>query len=225
MVASPLNKLFGRSPIRPIQLHMAKATECAQTLNEFFDAVNEADWKKARAARSKIKSLEQKADTIKKDIRANLPNTLFMPVARTDLLELLRMQDEIANVARDICGLMIGRKMLLPEQIAEMMLEFVNGSTATCEQALKVIEELDELFEASFSGPERKIVESLIEALEDLEKQVDKQEVKIRAALFAIESKLPAVEVMFLYKIIELIGTLSDRAQRVGSRLELLTAR
>jgi hypothetical protein len=33
------------------------------------------------------------------------------------------------------------------------------------------------------------------------------------------------VDVIFLYKIIEWVGEVSDRAERVGSRLQILTAR
>ncbi|HBP75141.1 MAG TPA: phosphate transport regulator, partial [Alcanivorax sp.] len=37
--------------------------------------------------------------------------------------------------------------------------------------------------------------------------------------------ELPPVDVIFLYKIIEWIGDLADRAQKVGGRLQLLLAR
>ncbi|MEE2652182.1 MAG: DUF47 family protein, partial [Pseudomonadota bacterium] len=43
--------------------------------------------------------------------------------------------------------------------------------------------------------------------------------------LYDIERELPPVDVMFLYKIIELIGELSDKSQKVGSRLQIVIAR
>ena len=43
--------------------------------------------------------------------------------------------------------------------------------------------------------------------------------------LYLLEKGLPPVDVMFLYQIIEWIGDVADRAQRVGNRLELLMAR
>jgi uncharacterized protein Yka (UPF0111/DUF47 family) len=45
---------------------------------------------------------------------------------------------------------------------------------------------------------------------------------EIRARLFALEKDLPPVEVMFLYRVIELVGEIADMAERVGRRLELL---
>ena len=53
----------------------------------------------------------------------------------------------------------------------------------------------------------------------------DSQQVAIRRQLFELESQLPPVDVIFLYKIIEWVGEVSDRAERVGSRLQILTAR
>ena len=43
--------------------------------------------------------------------------------------------------------------------------------------------------------------------------------------LFKKEKDLPAVDVMFMYRVLDLIGDLADLAQRVGSRLELMLAR
>ena len=47
----------------------------------------------------------------------------------------------------------------------------------------------------------------------------------MRRNLFKLEQDLPPVDVMFLYQIIDWIGDVADRAQRVGNRLEQLLAR
>ena len=47
----------------------------------------------------------------------------------------------------------------------------------------------------------------------------------LRNQLFNLERELPAVNIMFLYKVIDNTGTIADRAQRVGSRLQLMLAR
>jgi len=65
----------------------------------------------------------------------------------------------------------------------------------------------------------------MIRELHTLEHQADDQQITIRRQLFKLESQLPPVDVIFLYKIIEWVGELSDRAERVGSRLQILTAR
>ncbi len=222
---SYVSKIFGSSPVKPMQQHMEKVTECVMQLPQFFQAVIEGDWKQAGAAQKRISRHENEADDIKREIRLHLPKGIFMPVSRIDLLEMLRIQDLIANKTKDIAGLMVGRHMVIPPEISKEMLEFVNRSVEAAQQARTAINELDELFETGFRGAEVDLVQSMIKSLDAIEKKNDEQQVRIRAHLFAIEDDLPPVKVMFLYKIIDWVGDVADLAQRVGSRLEYLLAR
>ena len=129
MVGNPLfNQLFGRSPITPIQKHMNVAYETVGKLGPYFEAVNGGDWEEAERLYDLILELESKADDLKSHIRLNLPRSLFMPVSRSDLLELLQMQDRIPNRVKDIAGLVMGRKMSFPKQMGDLLLEFINKS-------------------------------------------------------------------------------------------------
>ncbi|WP_101758464.1 TIGR00153 family protein [Oceanicoccus sp. KOV_DT_Chl] len=224
MAGNPFSNLFGQSPIRPIQEHMAKAQECAALLPTYFEAVLADDWPKAKECQKNIRKLEHEADKLKKNIRLNMPKNLFMPMPRSDLLELVSMQDKVANCTKDIAGIMLGRKMVIPEGIAPLMMEYVHVAVATSAQALKATQELDELLETGFRGREIQVVEELIKELDNLENQNDKLQVKVRAQLFNLEKNLPPVDVMFLYKIIDWVGELADRAQQIGSRLQRLIA-
>ncbi|HDZ56471.1 MAG TPA: TIGR00153 family protein [Pseudomonas xinjiangensis] len=225
MPSNPFLSLFGRSPIGPMQQHIAKAHECAAQLNAFIDAVVADDWVEAERVQQHIAELEREADKLKKDVRIHLPKSLFLPVPRTDLLELLSVQDKVANRAKDIAGLMLGRQMRIPEPLQPAFKAFVQRSVDAAAQALKAMNELDELLETGFSGREVTLVETLIDELDRIEHDTDNLQIKLRADLFKLEKDLPPVDVMFLYQIIEWIGDVADRAQRVGNRLELLMAR
>ena len=222
MAGSTLGRLFGRSPIKPMQRHMELANTCAQVLIEYFEQSLQSNWEEASKCYDRIRELEEQADEVKMEIRKNLPNRMFLPVARSDLLELLHVQDAIANEARDISGMMLGRKMEIPKAIAENMLELVRAACNTSAQALTVIKELEELLETGFSGREVRMTESMIERLDLLESKADKREISVRAGLFAIENELPPIHVMFLYQLISRLGDLADCAERVGARLRVL---
>lgn len=224
-IANPFSNLFGRSPIKPMQEHMAVAVQATAELIPFFKAVMTDDWDTAAAVQQRISELEQQADEIKKQLRLHLPKSLFLPVPRTDLLELLTMQDRIANRAKDIAGIMLGRKMTIPASMQAQVQEFVNAGVRTAEQALTAINELDELLETGFSGRELTVVENMIHELDRLEGEADVLEVNIRASLFSLEAQLPPVNVIFLYSVIDWIGDLANRAHDVGGRLQLLLAR
>ena len=157
-----LFNLFGPSPIRPIEQHMRKTYQCAKQLHPFFEAVLKQDWQTARQINTKIAELEKEADIIKRDLRLHLPTSLFLPVSRTDLLELLSAQDRIANRAQDIAGLIVSRQMLFPASLADLFMPFLNRCLDAAKQACQAINELDELLESGFRGSEVKIVEEMI---------------------------------------------------------------
>ncbi len=226
MVAnSSFMQMFAKSPVKPMQQHIEKAHACAMELVPFFEAVLAKDWNKAKEIQLRISDLEHQADELKRNVRSHLPKSLFMPVPRTDLLELLRMQDRIANKAKDIAGIMTGRQMQIPAEIAELVKEYVNGSLAVSAQAVEALNELDELVATGFRGREADTVSEMINEMDRLEHEADRYERDIRHALFKLEKDLPPIDVMFLYKIIDWIGEVADRAQQVGSRLQLLLAR
>ncbi len=222
---NPILQMFARSPFKPMQEHIAKAQACAVQLLPFFEAVIANDWEAARKVQHTIAVLEGEADAMKKDVRQHLPNSVFLPVPRTDLLELLRMQDKIANRSKDISGIMLGREMPIPTEIQGTMMDFVRSALATSEQALQSLNELDELVGTGFRGREVDVVERMLIELDELEHKNDELERQIRSQLFAIEKQLHPIDAIFLYKVITWIGDLADRAQQVGSRLQLLLAR
>lgn len=225
MPTSFISRLFGASPIRPLQQHMAKVHSCVSELIPFFEAVAARDWARAEAEQRKIAALEEEADVLKKELRLHLPKGLMLPVARGDLLELLTMQDRLANKAKDIAGLVLGRKMVLPAELSALYPGFLQRCIDTSAQARASIDELDELVETGFRGNEVALVESMIKKLDEIESDTDRMQVQVRAALFKLERDLPPVDVIFLYKIIDWTGDIGDLAQRVGSRLQLMLAR
>jgi len=145
-----------------------------------------------------------------------------MPVPREDLLNLLWAQDQIANKARDVSGLVVGRRMMIPISMRENFLTFVSRNADAAKKARKSVRELDELYETGFRGAEAAFVEALVDELDQIENDTDDMQARVREELFAIEKELPPVDVIFLYRVIELTGEVADMAERIGRRLELL---
>ncbi len=221
-MANMLANIFGSSPVKPLEKHIDISYRCAKELRAFCNAAVSGDWDTAISVRSKIEALEQKADNLKKEIRLHLPKSLFMPVPREDLLELVLVQDKIANRTRDVSGIILGRRMQIPAAIAEEFLEFVDRNIDAAKQARKSVRELDELFTAGFRGAEVDLVTKLIEELDQIETDTDQKQAELRSALFEIEQSLNPIDAVFMYQVIELTGEIADMAERVGRRLELL---
>lgn len=135
MPTSFLAGIFGRSPVQPLKDHMAKAAEAGHVLLEFIEAALATDWERAAAIRSRLQDVEHEADRLKADLRIRLPSTLMMPVDRGDLLDLITTQDRIANRAKDIAGLMYGRRMVLPASLAAGYRRLAQRSVDAVDQA------------------------------------------------------------------------------------------
>jgi len=204
---------------------MHVACSAAIKLPDYFDAVLKGDWDTATSIGEEIGRLEGEADDIKRKIRANLPRSIFMPVSRNDLLDLLKSQDKIPNRAKDIVGLCIGRKMSFPEELGSLMHGFVDKSVSAASMAMNALEELDELFESGFSGGEIEVISTMISKLNAAEHEADEKQQEVQKKLYELESELNPVDVMFLYRIIDWIGDIADNAQSVGSRMLYLIAK
>lgn len=218
------SKLFGRSPIEPIQQHMSTCEICAAELLHYFETVLAGEWGKAAMSASKITELEREADTLKRDIRLNLPRSLFMPISRDHLLEILHIQDRIANLSKDIAGLVLGRKMKFPVEAHEHLTRCVQASVHTVCFAREAMDELNDLIVTGFSGREIEFVAKILDKLDDAEHESDLRLRELRHQLYEVESTMDPIDAMFVYKVIELIGEIADDAQTVGNRMMCLIA-
>ena len=144
---------------------------------------------------------------------------------RQDLLELVLVQDKVANLSKQISSMVQVRKLQVPVSLYDQFIEFVERCVDAAKKAKQSVNELDELYTTGFRGAEVKIVEKLIAKLDKIETETDGMQNNLQAHVFSMENDLPPVEVMFLYKLIDMTGDVADQAERIGRRLELLLAK
>jgi predicted phosphate transport protein (TIGR00153 family) len=140
--ASYFSRIFGNSPVTPMQKHIDSVVACVEMLPPYFDAVFSHNWDEAARLQGQIARLENESDTIKNELRMNLPSSLFMPIDRRDVLEVLDLQDLIANKTKDIAGLILGRKMAIPAQLKDGYMKFLTRCIDATKQAQVAINEL-----------------------------------------------------------------------------------
>jgi predicted phosphate transport protein (TIGR00153 family) len=220
---SLIGNLFGTSPIRPMQQHMKAAVTCAKEILPFVEAMGAGDMDAMARLRGEVVRLEHEADEIKHQIRSHLPNRLFLAIERRDTLEILDLQDSIADVAQDIAELADMRRMTAPEPLREPLIVLTRRVVETCEKAEEIIDELDELLETGFGPRESARVDEMIGQLNLLESETDELAEAAQRVLFGIEDEL-GIGTYFWYKMIHWIGDMADYAEKVGNRLRLLIA-
>ena len=221
---NPLAKLLKRSPFKALQEHMRVVLEAVRPVPDLFEALSRGDQEGVNAAKQTIFKWEEDADRVKNDLRTHLPKSLFMPVDRRDVLSVLQMQDSIADTAQDIAGLLIERPMDVPKALEEPLQALVRRCVDACEQAGLIIEELDELLEMGFRGPQVDKVEGMLDELARIEGETDELGLELTRTLFQNENDMQPVSVILWYRLIEWIGDLADYSEKVGNQLRLLIA-
>lgn len=221
---NPIAALFGKSPIRPMQQHMAVVETCAAKLGPLFEAVARGDREGIATLRDEIFALESEADGLKAEIRSFLPKRMMLPVDRRDLLDLLSSQDDIADAAQDVAGLVALRTMSVPDGLAEKIEALVARNVAAATQCRAVINELDELLATSFRGRAADKVLAMVDELAAIETETDVLGTEVVAGLFAAEKSLDPLDVVFWHKLIHMIGKIADQAENVGDRIRMLIA-
>ena len=222
--SNPLLKLFGQSPFKPLQEHMRVVVRCASEVPELFDAMFEDDSDRIERVRDRIFMLESEADDIKIELRAHLPKTMFLPVDRRDLLEILNIQDSIAGTAQDIAGSLMVRRPKVVGSIRDPFMALTARCLEACSQMEKIMEELDELLETGFRGRESEIVLNMIEELNRIETDTDEQAISVLKEVFAHEDEIDPVSIMIWHRLIRWVGDLANFSEQVGNRLRLLIA-
>lgn len=222
---NPFASLFGRSPFKPMQEHMRTVLKSAIQVTLLFEALCDEDHAKVASVRDQISEFENAADTIKNEMRAHLPKSLLMPVDRRDLLEILDLQDSIADTAKHIADLLVERRMEVIDDMRQPLLDMVRRSVDACDQVAHIIGRLDDLVETGFRGPESDGVMDMVEQLNKIESDTDRMGLDLIRCLFANEDNMKPVSVVFWYDLIRMVGELADYSEKVGNRVRLLLAR
>lgn len=223
---SPLAGLLRRSPFEPIQEHMRKVFSCVCIIPPLFDALYKKDTAEVIRLANKINATETEADKIKSNFRRHMPTTLLMPVSRRDLLSLINHQDSLADNAEKISQILLYRDMVVPEAIKGALDDLLEGTMEVSSQALEMIEELDELLAMGFGmSREQDLVKKMISMVRKEEHSVDNMLQKINRQLFSLETELDPVSVMFWYKIIDLMGDISNEAENMADRVVLFMSK
>ena len=217
--------LFGRSPFGALQSHMLKVKECVDLIEPMMGALLADNFDEVKRIAKEVMKLEHNADEVKNSIRDHLPKSLFLPVDRRDLLALLSAQDDVADYVEDLGVIFTVKRTSVPESLREPMRTLVAAVLRVCSKAVEVIDQLDELLEASFGGPESEKVMGLIVELEKLEWEADKRQYKVAQELYAQEGKVSTLDIMVLVEALKKLGEIANSAESIGKQVRLFISK
>jgi uncharacterized protein len=213
--------LFGHSPFAPLQAHMESVSRCVHQLLLLFEALEQRDYTGLALIAEEISRLENEADLIKNDIRNNLPKSLFLPIDRGNLLEILSVQDRIADKVEDVAVLVT----LIPLQILPIFQDefklFLQKNIETFEGAHAIIKELHDLVESSFGGIEAEKVRAMVHEVAFNEHEVDLIQRQLLKKLFQGETELTYITFDLWQRLFENIASISNLSENLADRLRM----
>ena len=217
-----LAKLFAKSPFAPLQKHMQDVNECVKKVKEIFEALEENDSKSVTRISGEISKLEAIADTTKNELRNHLPGGLFMPVSKAALLEILSLQDDIADDCEDIGILLTLKDLTLKDIFKDDFKSFLNKNFETYELVKEIIDEFDNLLETSFTGREAEKVRSMVSNVALKEHETDLTQRKLLKNIFSNEDQFTHAEFQLWLLILREIRTLSNTSEKLAHRIRNL---
>ena len=201
-VKPALSDVLTNSPLAIMERHAEACLDCVNRLAPYFEAVQADQWGRAEQLQQEIARLEALADDIKMDVRKNLPRGLWMSVSRPDLLELVRVQDKMANETKDIAGLILGRQLMFPKKLEKSLFKFVATVTDASAKAVEVVAATRELSRSAFSSRQVAAISTKCLLVEKIERRSDDLQSKLRAKLRIYEEDLSPIDAIFLYQLL-----------------------
>ena len=216
-----ISKLFGRSPFAALQSHMESVAKCVHALVLLCEALEAKDYVRLEELANQISILEHDADLIKNDIRNHLPAGLFLPIDRSNLLDILSLQDSIADQVEDVAVLVTLKPLEILPALKDEFNLFVKKNIETFDEAQLIIKDLHELVESSFGGTEAKRVRAMVDEVAYREHEVDLIQRKLLRKLFSAEAELTFITFYQWQRLIYSIGSLSNLSENLAYRIRM----
>lgn len=215
-------KLFGKSPFAPLKTHMEKVHMCVKELPKLLEAINEDDQEKVANLVKYISKLEHEADLTKNDIRNHLPKSIFLPIERSRLLEILSLQDSLADKAEDIAVVFTLHELKEYEKLKEKFTFFFHENIEAVFLISKIIMEIDELIESTFGGIEAEKVRAMVHNVSVKEHEIDKLQYDLLKTLYQVGNSMDHPSFYHWVTVIKEVGALSNLAENLANRIRMV---
>jgi predicted phosphate transport protein (TIGR00153 family) len=216
---STIGKLFGRSPFGQIQQHMDQVSKCISKMSEAIDVVKAGRFDDLDRISVEVSQLEHQADQIKDDIRGRLLKRVFMPIDRSEVLEILSLQDSLADTAEDVCKVLTLKPLPMPDDLKQDFDQFVEFNLQAFEIVANVIKQLDELIESGFGGMEAERIRGMAKDAAFAEHQADLIQMQLLKKIYAHDEDMTIGEFHLWMRFTRVLSQISNASENLVNRI------
>ena len=175
--------------------------------------VKEADIKKSKALALETHAAEGKADDIRREVETEMLAGALLAPSRRDILELIEQVDRLANSGESTLDALLLERIEIPQDVVPFI-ERISEIDA------KIVEEIHQAIHALFHETNK--AHDHTRAIEKLEGEVDRIERDALKMIFRMEIEL--AHKLQLRDFVELVVELSDRAEDLSDRIDVMVA-
>jgi hypothetical protein len=211
------------SPFNDLLEHAEKVKECGWAFQQAIECHFSPKFQTFEEFRDEITRLESEADAIKRRIRGHIPKRTMTPVSTFLIFRYLKQQDSVLDAVEDTLDWISYRsEKKIPEALEKDFALLVNAVIDPIENLASMVAEAREYFK-SYSEKQRIVVKNIIHTLHQQEREVDKFEDIIKRKIFNTE--LDAINVIYLVRLAEIIGSIADHAQNAGDMMSAMLSK
>ena len=221
-----ISRLIAPSPFSALAEHQQKVWEAAGLVPVLVEAALAEDQAEVRVLAKQLSVLENEADEIKNRIRDTLPQSRFIQVSRPVLIDIVAVQDSIADACEDIGVLFTMRPMEAPPaEVRQRLTELVMAVGKVVARSGELMGELEALSGVSFSGAVAQRALAMIDQVDREEHEADKIQDQLAKAFFRHEDEFKPAALYVWMKIFSRLGTIANRAEKLAHRIRLFLAK
>ncbi|MEM9069337.1 MAG: TIGR00153 family protein [Myxococcota bacterium] len=221
----PLANLLVKSPLPRISELMTAVRATADKVPVIIEHLQDGDQAGVDRLAKETSILEGAADEVKNLARTEMPASIFLPIDRRDVLKLISEIDAIADCAEDVGVLLTLRPLTVPDEMKDVLDEFVQKVMATLEVSGRLAATMERLVKASFGGPTAEEVLELVDELGRREHEADKVQDQCAKALFRAEDEMSPVALFMWTKVLNKLGDMANHAENMGDQFRLFVAK
>ncbi len=216
-----VGEVFGYSPFRSLAQHARMCGRAVGLLQQQFEALRRGDYEEVEELREEIDELEHHADQIKEEIRGNVTKSLMLPVDRHDLLEFLKVQDDILNNCEHVGHMLTFRKVKAPDDVWDEFSVLLSKLMEIVNHYEEMVESIRQLIETSFSKKEVEKALKYVPIIEQLEHECDLIQIGLHNRLFNLDNA-DVLDVHLMVTWVVHLGYVANAAAAAADRFRIM---
>lgn len=218
-----LDKLLGKSPYSLVRDMMSTTNKVTHLIPKLLAGLKANDLDQCVQLSDEISHKEGEIDEMKHKIRLIVSQSMFFPFPKRDFLELIYTIDSISDRSETVAKLFTIRHLSYPPELENKVTLMLDTIQSLREYLSNIfLDELNDLVESSFSGPEAQAVHAMIDGISQKAHVLEVHTHEALVVLYQDNLGLAPTEVILWNRIIDKLESVGLAFEKTATALRLL---